>query len=396
MKNGRDSERITRMREAMERARLDALLVRLPENVLLLTGYWPLAGFAFALVPGDGEATLIVPGGEAIEAQEAWTKSIRTFTFGTLGMGDPLDSVLRHLQDVSAKAGRSWKSIGVERSFESISPALNAGECSVPARRTRGMLREAFSGKRLRDATGLLERLRSRKTRAEIVKLHRANEIARMGLEAFRETVEEGRKACELVGIVESAIVSKGTGYKGAKRVRAFAQISSGKDTARAWRPCVISSDKRLRKGDIVVLELGCVVDGFWADRTRTRIVGKPTEKVKRMAEAVLSAQRAALAACRAGVRAGEVDRAARGTIEERGYGKYFIHVTGHGIGWRYHEPIPLVAPGSDELLEEGMVHTVEPGVYVPGFGGMRVEDDVVERESGPEVLADFDKTVWD
>jgi len=380
----------------MQRARLDALLVRLPENVLFLTGYWPLAGFAFALFPVDRDPTLTVPRGEATEAREAWTRSIRTFSYGTLDTGDPLESVMRHLRTLRVKFGRSWRSIGVEKSFESVSPALNAGECAVPAWKTSRMLRQAFSGKRLRDATTLLEHLRATKTGLEIAKLRVANEIARIGLEVFREGVEAGRKLSELVGIVESAIVSKGTGYKGARRVRAFAQISSGEDTARAWRPCVISSDKKLRRGDIVILELACVADGFWSDRTRTCVVGKPTEKVRRMAEAVLSAQRAALATCRAGARACEVDRAAREIIEERGYGKYFIHITGHGIGWRYHEPIPLVAPGSDEPLEEGMVHTVEPGVYIPGFGGMRVEDDVVERESGSEILGDFDKKVFD
>jgi Xaa-Pro aminopeptidase len=156
----------------------------------------------------------------------------------------------------------------------------------------------------------------------------------------------------------------------------------------------VITTTRRLQDGDLALLELAVVADGFWSDRTRVRVAGSATDMQRQVFAAVKQAQEAATAAIRTGVKAGEVDEAARAIIRAAGYDKEFLHVTGHGLGLRYHEPFPLICPGSDEVLEQGMLHTVEPGVYFPEMGGIRIEDNVLVTDSGAEVLGPCGKSL--
>jgi len=154
----------------------------------------------------------------------------------------------------------------------------------------------------------------------------------------------------------------------------------------------VITGNRMLEKGDIVLLELAVVSDGYWADNTRCTVAGRPDSKQKKIYEMVLRAQKAAVEAIKPGVAMAEIDKAARDIIDGFGYGKYFIHITGHGVGWRYHEFPPLLAPGNNTILEEGMLTSVEPGVYIPGFGGLRVEDNVAVGGDGPDNLTTFNR----
>jgi Xaa-Pro aminopeptidase len=152
-----------------------------------------------------------------------------------------------------------------------------------------------------------------------------------------------------------------------------------------------VSSARKLEKGDLVVIELGVVVDGYWADLTRTVTVGPANTRQHEIYELVQRAQAASLAAVRAGASASAVDAVGREIITAGGYGDNFVHHTGHGIGFRYHEPIPFVAPGSGHTLEEGHVHSIEPGIYVPGFGGCRLEDNCAVFSNHGEYLAEVD-----
>lgn len=254
------------------------------------------------------------------------------------------------------------------------------------------MLREILPEARFSSSSGLLNDLRTFKTYPEIEKLQIANEIAGFGLEAFRNNVRQGISEIELLALVDSTVAIRGCGYKGIKSARGFAQVSSGSKTEKAWRPCVITSDRILQNGDIVILELAVVADGFWADNTRVMVVGGPDKKQQEIYSVVLEAQSAAKAAIKPGVRMSDVDKAARDIINAAGYGKYFIHITGHGVGWRYHEPQPLLAPGNETLLQEGMVSSVEPGIYIPGFGGFRVEDNIAVTKEGIIELSSFNR----
>ncbi len=139
---------------------------------------------------------------------------------------------------------------------------------------------------------------------------------------------------------------------------------------------------------------MAAVIDGYWSDLTRVAVAGEPTEKQREIYDLVLRAQTAAIQKMLPGVSFSEVDRAARQIIEAGGYGKYFVHITGHGIGLRYHEFIPLLHPQVEGRLATGMVSSVEPGVYVPDWGGIRLEDNVAVTEEGPEYLSTFDRTL--
>ena len=135
------------------------------------------------------------------------------------------------------------------------------------------------------------------------------------------------------------------------------------------------------------MLELGTVADGLWADNTRTAVLGEPNHKQKIIYDLILKAHHAAIKSIKVGVKMSDVDKTARDIITNAGFAEYFIHVTGHGVGWRYHEPSPLLHPENDDLLEEGMVTSVEPGIYIPDFGGFRLEDNVAVSKKGADIL---------
>lgn len=146
------------------------------------------------------------------------------------------------------------------------------------------------------------------------------------------------------------------------------------------------ASGKRIKKGELVVVDMGVVLNGYNSDETRTFCLGKTNAEQKKIYNIVLEAQEKAIEKIRPGVKATEVDLAARAHIEKAGYGKYFGHGTGHGVGLDVHEA-PNVSPFSSDVLEEGMIVTVEPGIYIPGMGGVRIEDMVLVVKGGFEVL---------
>lgn len=382
-----DTVRIARARSALAEAGLDALVCRLPENVLMLSGTWPLIGMSFLVFPAEGTPLLVLPRSEEAEAgAELWDAERVTYLYGVLGAGDPLEEVARALRD--RLGGSGLRRVGVEGRFESVAPPWNAAEPAIPASATRAMLEGALGAERLVDATDLLHALRARKTPLEQERLRTANEIAAMGLCAFLEGADVGSRGVDLVSRVESAVMTRGTGHRGARRVRAFAQVSTGAaETCLAYRPMVVSTARPMQDGDLAVLELAVVADGFWADRTRTRVAGNPTKRQSGAFAAVRQAQLAAISRVQPGVTAGEVDEAARAVIRAAGYDREFLHITGHGVGFRYHEPAPFICPGGRTVLEEGMVHSVEPGIYLPEMGGIRLEEDVLVTHRGAEIL---------
>jgi len=362
---------------------------RLPGNVLFLSGYWPLCGWVFYIFPVNERPVCILPDTEIDEALlELWDADCVTYQFGTIHAGDQYGEIEKALRGLASS--RRWKAIGYEGGFENIASAYNAAEQYVPASKTRMLLVSLFGEKRLIDATDLIHRERARKTPFEIEKIRVSNEIANIGLSAFTRRVDAGMRAVDLAASVEAAVMMEGTGYRKARRVRGFAQVAVGPETSIAWRPMEITSDRRLKKSEIALLELAVVVDGYWSDRTRARIAGKATDLQREIFEIVGQAQQAAIDTVRSGIESGVVDRAARKLIRDVGHDKGFMHITGHGVGFAYHEKEPCICPEGSDILQPGMVHTVEPGIYFEGFGGMRIEDDVVVTDEGCEILAPF------
>jgi Xaa-Pro dipeptidase len=382
-------ERRTRMRRAMEAQKLDVLILRLPENVLLLSGHWPMIAASYLVFPLSGTATCIVPACYREEAA-ATLEDCEANWVAYGGLNDPpySSSVRSILVQV---ASPEWRTIGHEGNFEVVAPSWNAAEGMVPAADSLSFLREIFADKELIDVTGLLLKERLRKTAYEIERLEIASEISCFALAAFQKAVDVGISGVELAATVERAAMAEGTGFRGSVRVRAFAQVTTGPlETSVAHRPNVISTPRRMQDGDFAVLELGLVADGYWADRTRVRIAGEPRAEQIHIYETVAKAQRAAVAAVRPGVRARDVDAVARSMIEDAGFGVYFPHITGHGLGFGYHEPSPILGPSSEDVLLEGMLTSVEPGIYTTNFGGCRLEDDVVVTEKEAKVLGPY------
>ncbi|HLJ67825.1 MAG TPA: Xaa-Pro peptidase family protein [Chloroflexota bacterium] len=386
-----DPLRDARNREALATHDLDAVVCRLPENVLLLTGYWPLSSFAFAVLTADGRSALIATDTEQREIPDGAAGEIRTIRSAVVNAADPYEAVEAQLRDVLRLLTTEGARIGTERSFEAVAPGHVAGEVLVPAARTHELIAAAAAGADISDAGPALNASRARKTPDEVERLRLANEIASFGLEAFRQWYEPGRREAEVAAQVEAAIMSRGTGYRGARHVRGWCQLMSGTGSALAYSLHPSTSARVIEPGDLGVLELGTHVDGYWSDLTRTLVAGrKTTERQDEMYAAVLAAHGAVMAAARPGMTGHEVDALAREAIEESGFGPHFVHPTGHGLGFRYHEPVPLLRPGNTGALDEGMVSSVEPGLYVEGFGGMRLEENVVFTTDGPELLSRF------
>jgi Xaa-Pro dipeptidase len=171
---------------------------------------------------------------------------------------------------------------------------------------------------------------------------------------------------------------------------RAFAGVLFGE---RAALPHGGASERKLKPGEFVLVDMGGLYKGYWSDCTRTVFYGdKPTEKQLQIYETVLAANRAALEASKPGVTCESIDIAARDVIEEAGYGEYFIHRLGHGLGREIHEH-PYMVRNNDQLLEPGMVFTDEPGIYIVGEIGVRVEDSVLCTEEGARSLTHFQRT---
>ena len=386
-----DLERIRRTRKSMQQQHLDGLICRLPENIVMLTGYWPMNGFAFLVFPVDKEPLLIAPVPEEELAREGWVSDIRTFKWGLVDSGDPYLSIAALLKQAAADLGLAGKRVGYEGSFEFVAAPYVGAEPSVFSQASLGLFQRAF-GENLSDATGLIHKLRLYKTPGEAERLRTANDVARLGLQAFFENVIPGHSEIQIASAVEAAIMQGGTGYKGVKVARAWASVMSGPRAAAAYKPHLLSTQRRMESGDMALLELATVADGWWSDLTRTRVAGTARPEDLEKWRAVVDAQSAAFAVIRPGVPSNEVDRAARRVIEQRGLGPYFIHHTGHGLGLRYHEPEPFLHPDVYAVLEAGMVSSVEPGIYIPNWGGMRCEDNILVTETGVEILSEFSR----
>jgi Xaa-Pro aminopeptidase len=219
-----------------------------------------------------------------------------------------------------------------------------------------------------------VEKLRAVKDADE---LQRMREAAVLISNVFKRVVRIIRPGISELGL--AAEIEYGVRQMGGAGPSFETIVASGERSAWAHaRPTA----KLLRKSELVVLDQGAIIRGYCSDMTRTVFVGKAPSKVRSLYGAVLEAQEAAKSAIRPGVKAGDVDRAARNVLKRLKLAQYFTHSTGHGLGIEVHE-IPRLGKGEETVLCEGMVLTVEPGVYIEGLGGIRIEDDVVVRSEG-------------
>jgi Xaa-Pro dipeptidase len=379
--------RIERLQEKMAQEGLDALVCRLSENVVYLTDYWPHHGFSVALLPRSGKALLFVPEVEVGYTKPEWA-DVTTFGWGLLKDGDLYENYERLLSAALAQFDLKGKKVGVERSFEVVAPTYRMAEQVVPSGPWQSLIDKVFAQATIVDITGFLQSVRAIKTSYELDKLRIANEIAEMGLLDALSKLAVGMTEAHVGAMVEYKIRADGPGHKGARLVRSEAEVGAGPEGTFKGTLLVPSTGYRLQKGDLVMIELATMVDGYFSDLTYMGVVGAPSQRQRDVYNQLLEAQQAATREMCPGNSFEAPDQAARQVLERAGLGKYFVHITGHGVGLRYHEFIPFLCPGSAGTLEEGMVSSIEPGVYIPDFGGIRIEDNVAVGPNGPVVLS--------
>lgn len=228
-----------------------------------------------------------------------------------------------------------------------------------------------------------LSLLRAVKDEGEIEKLARAEQIGDEAFSYILTQIKPGITELEIAAKLEYYMKSHGAQEKGFDTIAA-----SGLHSA---MPHAVPSEKVLEKGDFLTLDFGCKYQGYCSDMTRTVVIGKANEKQKEIYKIVLEAQEAALAGLRAGMTGAEGDALARKVIEEAGYGDYFGHGLGHSVGLEIHEK-PALSPKDQTILRPGIIETVEPGIYIPGLGGVRIEDMTVITENGIKNLTSSPK----
>jgi Xaa-Pro aminopeptidase len=253
---------------------------------------------------------------------------------------------------------------------------FDAGQITVEQFRT--LRRAAGSRVRLTAAGDEIASLRLRKEPGEIAQMRKAAVLAGHVVTAAFKLLKPGVREIEIAAEIEYQMRSRGASGPAFETIVAFG--------ARSAHPHARPTEKRLAKNELVVLDLGVILAHYCSDITRTVFLGRAPARIRRFYRAVQEAQAAAIAAAQAGVTCGEVDAAARGVLKGCRLDRYFVHSTGHGLGLEVHEN-PRVARGQKHVLAPGNVITIEPGVYVPGLGGIRIEDDVVVHAGRTEVL---------
>ncbi len=345
------NERLDALRTGIRDRGLDAMLITSPDNRRYLTGFTGSAGAALVTA---GEALLIVDS---------------RYTEQAAAQAGHCTVVPQEGDLPTTLAGRAGELEIGRLGFE-------AEDVSV---HNHDRWSRAVQGPEWVPVTGLVEDIRIVKDDGELESIRRA---ARIADEAFAEilpTVRAGRSEEEIALDLEFC-----ARRLGAEGLSFPLIVASGERSA---LPHGRASERRIREGDLVTFDYGVVYGGYCSDATRTVAVGEPEPEARRVYETVLAAQRAALDAVRAGPTGFAVDAVSREIIGDAGYGEYFGHGLGHGLGLAVHEAPKLSYKDADEPLRAGMVVTVEPGIYLPGRFGVRIEDLVIVEEGGAEVL---------
>jgi Xaa-Pro dipeptidase len=350
-------QRIDQVIDRLKDARLGALAMIPGPSLFYFTGlsFHLMERPVIALLSDVGELRMVVPELEKVKSESS-PVSFKVFTYGEEEGAAPM-ALSQAVADLGLEGGK----IGIEplsmRYYE-----LDMLQLAVP--------RAAFT-----PSDGTVSVLRIRKGEAGSAAMQRAVEIAEEALEATLPLIKVGMTELELASELTAQLLRAGS----APETPFSPIVASGPNSAQGH---ATPSNRALSPGDSLVLDWGARHEGYVSDITRTFFVAEAPDELSRIHEIVQQANAAGRAAVHHGASCGSVDLAARREIEAAGYGEYFIHRTGHGIGLEGHEP-PYIREGEETVLETGMTFTVEPGIYLPGRGGMRVEDNIVVSEEG-------------
>jgi Xaa-Pro aminopeptidase len=384
-------ERISRIQDALTSANLDAVFCTLPSNVLMLSGYWPVIGTGMAVATADGTVAVLAPQDEVQFAQRGWANRIDTFSPGSLNeittpaiaAGEPLR---RLMHDLKLECARIGYELG-----QASEPASYAG-MHVYNNTVIDLLRVAAPSAALAPATLLLDRLAATKTPPEVERIRIACRIAAEAYAHGKTQLDDCRTEPEIAAVYRAGFSVFGMAKPNVLRADGFAWCMSGPNSAKAGAAFAHTGSRQLQKGDLVLIHSNSYADGYWTDITRTQVIGERTAKQQKMFAAIAAARHAAYETIKPGVRAADVDAAAREVIRQHGFAKEFPHSLGHGVGFAAisANAHPRIHPRSDEVLETGMTFNIEPAIYIHGYGGARHCDMVAVTNNGMELLTDF------
>ena len=344
--------RIQKLTESIEKEGFDAYIVAREPNIVYYTG--SISGGVLVVTP-KSEPVLLAPSLNITVARDQATGlDVRPYTRSSL-IGD-VSEILNE---------RSCRSIGFD-------------EVSLDMYRRLG---DSLGEVKIEAAPDLVWEMRKVKDPEEQKLMKRAGELADIGMGAIREFIGDGVRENEV-----AAEASYAMRREGAEDIAFPFIVVSG---PRSAYPHGGVTDRKIRSGELVTVDMGATYKEYKTDITRTFIIGQPTEKQAEIYETVLESNRVALPRFVDGAAGVEVDRAARDVIDEAGYGEYFIHSLGHGLGLEVHEP-PSISKRSEDTLRTGNVVSNEPGIYIPGFGGVRIEDTVLVDGQSPKRFTGF------
>lgn len=349
------------LQEKLRRNKIDALLVSQPENRRYLSGYTArdhgiAESAGVLLVPARGAARLLTDSRFQLQAEQETDLQVVLYKKGLVSL---LDRLLRET---------NCKKLAFESHYTLHSSSLRMAELAEKRHLTLVPLR------------GLVEKLRLIKSDAEIALIRRSVALNEHIFQVIFQSLTAGVTEIDLALAIETAMHQAGAEGPSFETI-----VVAGENSA---RPHAVPSSRAIRENEPITIDMGLVLAGYCSDMTRSFTVGAVDERFLTIHRLVRRAQQAGIAAIRPDVPMNEVDRAARQVIESAGYGRYFGHSLGHGVGLAVHES-PSLSARSRRKLKPGMVITVEPGIYLPGWGGVRLENMVVVRENGAEILND-------
>jgi Xaa-Pro aminopeptidase len=344
------ARRIRELSLCLERRKLDALLVTHAPNVRYLCGFTGSSGVLIA-----SERPVLITDGRYTEQARHEVKGARVITAKIPAMAAAAEMI----------RGKGQRRVGIESAHMSVA-SLSSLKALVGSVVT------------LVKTDNLVQRLRMVKDEDEVELVRGAVTLGSKLLKPTLKSLQPGIAEAAVAGKLEYA-----ARVAGAEAMSFTTIVASG---VRSAMPHGVASQRPVESRGFVVLDYGVILCGYCSDMTRTVYVGRASEQERAVYQAVLDAQLAAVAAVRPGVSAGEVDEAARSTLRRSRLAKFFTHSTGHGVGLEIHEA-PRVAAKQEQVLQPGMVITIEPGVYMPGKYGVRIEDMVLVTERGHEVL---------
>lgn len=344
--------------ELMKQKKIKALILSPSANMFYLTGFSTFPGerLLISILTDRGENIFVVPKLYEIEVRER-------AEFSELISWDDSQDPGEIIKNLGEKYGLSNCSIAVEETmwFNAFSKILNS-----------------LKNVNYRHASEIIGELRQCKTSVEAEKMRISSRTADKALNNILPNIKAGLKESEVRDMLESEMKNLGAAGTSFPTI-----IGSGPNSAQCHYG---TGDRVLQEGDSIVMDFGCIVDNYCSDTTRTIFIGHAPDKFKKVYEIVKKANQLAESVVKPGIKASEVDRAARSYIADNGYGDYFLHRTGHGVGLEIHE-MPYITEMSEVVLKPGMVFSIEPGIYLAGEFGIRIEDLVMVTEDGAEVL---------